>query len=512
MGTLQRILKNLAALLTGRVISIVQQYIVPPVFVWHYGLAGYGEWAVLSGSVAVLGTLNFGVQTFVNQDLAIRLNRGETDDYQLRQSTALRLLLTIVLTAGVLFLGFFAVPFDSLLKLDLSRAAAQWTAYLLALQVLLTILFGYFGGIFMGVNLAHRGTHWNNVQALLSSLGLLAGVALHLPFPALAGIQLGALVLCVAGVLIDIRRTAPSIFPSLRYWDKQAIREILKGSGYFAMLEVSTFLVYQAPLLIMQRIVGPVAVAAFTFMRTIFSTCRQILSVFTQAMGAEITGLFGRRDWPGLSRLYNVSERLIFFLIALVNLSVLMLSPVLITLWIHKKAVAGVAHGTVSDLFSVTPYVIASALSMVISLKEHKHQFQFSTNTHVELARVVFVSYVTMVALSIGTVSYAGVNGFLWTWLAAETLQTAYLVKLNARLFAHIEAIDKIYILRLLAVCGIGLAVAIAALPRTSTLSLWTQTGIGSAAALVAGLVAWQVFGVSEVYTSMTTRLAKRFA
>jgi hypothetical protein len=247
-------------------------------------------------------------------------------------------------------------------------------------------------------------------------------------------------------------------------------------------------------------------------MRTIFSTCRQILSVFTQAMGAEITGLFGRRDWTGLSRLYNVSERLIFFLIALVNLSVLMLSPVLITLWIHKKSAAAVTHGTVSSLFSVTPYVITSALSMVISLKEHKHQFQFSTNTHVELARVVFCTYITMVLVSIGAIQYAGVNGFLWTWLAAESLQTAYLVKLNARLFAHVESIDRAYIPKLLAVCGVGLVVAIVALPNTSTLSLWTQTGIGTAAALVTGLVAWQVFGVREVYSSMTSRLAKRFA
>jgi O-antigen/teichoic acid export membrane protein len=512
MGPFQRILKNLAALLTGRVISIVQQYIVPPIFVWRYGLAGYGEWAALSGAVAVLGTLNFGVQTFMNQDLAIRLNRGETEGYHIRQSTALRLMLTIVTTAALLFTGFFFVPFDTMLKLDIGRSAAQWTAFLLALQVLLTILFGYFAGIFMGVNLAHRGTHWNNTQALVSALGLLVGVALHQPFVVLAGIQLSSLALCVVGVLIDIRRTAPAIFPSLRYWDGEAIGGILKGSGYFAMIEVSTFLVYQAPLLIMQRIVGPVAVAAFTFMRTIFSTCRQILSVFTQAMGAEITGLFGRRDWPGLSRLYNVSERLIFFLIALVNLTVLMLSPVLITLWIHKKSAAGVAHGTVSELFTVAPYVISSALSMVISLKEHKHQFQFSTNTHVELARVVFFSYLAMVFVSIFTVQYWGVNGFLWTWLAVETIQTAFLVSLNSKLFAHVEAIDTIYILRLTGICGVGLALAAFMLPVTSATTLWTQTGIGLGAAAVVGLVAWQVFGVREVYSSMTSRLAKRFA
>jgi hypothetical protein len=100
----------------------------------------------------------------------------------------------------------------------------------------------------------------------------------------------------------------------------------------------------------------------------------------------------------------------------------------------------------------------------------------------------------------------------LWTWLAVETIQTAVLVSLNSKLFAHVEAIDTVYILRLTGVCGAGLAVAAFTLPITSALSLWTQTGIGLAAAAVVGLIAWQVFGVREVYSSMTSRLAKRFA
>jgi O-antigen/teichoic acid export membrane protein len=213
MGPFQRILKNLAALVTGRMVSVLQQIVVPPIFIHYYHLEGYGEWMVLSGAVAALGMLNFGVQTFMNQDLAIRFNRGETEGYHIRQSTALRLLGTVVVLAAVLFLGFFAIPFDSWLKLDIGRHAAQLTLYLLALQVLFTILFGYFGGIFMGVNLAHRSTNWNNTQSLCSALGLLTGVLLHAPFPVLAGIQLSTLVLCIAGVLFDLRRTAPEVFP-----------------------------------------------------------------------------------------------------------------------------------------------------------------------------------------------------------------------------------------------------------------------------------------------------------
>jgi O-antigen/teichoic acid export membrane protein len=512
MGPFQRILKNLGTTFTGKIISVLQQVIVPAVFTYHYGRVGFGEWMALSGAVAALVTLNFGVQTFMNQDLAIRFNRGDIEGYHIRQSTALRLLCGVVVGAALLLLVLFLFPFDTLLRLDISRHAAQLTLYLLALQVLLTILFGYFVGLFMGVNLAHRAGNWNNTQALVSALGLLAGVEFHAPFPVLAGIQLAALCAGTAAVLVDLHRTAPRVFPSLRFWDASILPEVLKGSGYFGLIEMSTFLVYQAPLMIMLRLIGPVAVADFTYMRTIFSMCRQVLQMFSSAMGAEITTLFGRRDWPVLARLYNYSERLVFFLISLVNLTVLMASPVLITLWIHVKPAKGAAHTTVSGLFAVYPYLLASAVSMVVSLKEHKAQFQFSTNTHVEMARMVFASYITLVLVSVGAIHAAGVIGFLWTWLAVESLQAAYLVRLNNRLFLHVETLDTAYIVRLVLFCLVGLLVAFAALPHTSLLPIWKQSGIAAVVAAVVGVIGWQLFRMREVYANIRGQIAKRFA
>jgi O-antigen/teichoic acid export membrane protein len=508
MGAAQRILKNLGAMLLGRIISILQQIVVPAVFVYHYGLAGFGEWGALSSTVAALSTLNFGVQTYMNQDLAIRFTRGETEGYHVRQSTALRLLCGAILIVAVLLLGIFAIPFDKLLKLDISRTNAQWTLYLLAMQVLLMVLFGYFGGIFMGVNKAWRGANWNNVQALLSACGLLAGVLFHQPFPVLAGIQLTALAICVAGVLIDLNRTAPQIFPNLKHWDASLLKEILSGSGYFGMLEISNFFIYQAPLLLLQRFAGGAAVGGFILMRTIFSMCRQILSMFTQSMGAEITNLFGHRDWPTLTRLYNYSERLIFFLISLVNVTVLMLSPVLITLWIHRKNTPGTE---VSHLFSIYPYVLASAISIVISIKEHKTQFQFSTNTHIDMAKMVFFGYLGMDLIACFAIQYAGVIGFLWTWLAFEILQTSYLIVLNGRLFHHVQQIELGYILRLAMLCAVCLVASATALRYTSVLLLWQQALLSVVVAAVVGGFSWQLFHIRPVFSGVMGRLSKRF-
>jgi O-antigen/teichoic acid export membrane protein len=509
MSTLPRILKNLGAILTGRLLSILQQLVLPPIFIHLYGLAGFGEWIVLSGAISALGFLNFGVQTYMNQDLAVRYQRGEMEGYRIRQSTAMRLLLGIVVVAAVLCLCFFVIPFDTLLRLDLPRSVVQMTLYLLALELLFTILFGYLGGIFMVVAMAYRGSQWNNIQALLSTIGLLIGVVLHLSFPALAAIQLVCLLVCLMGVLIDLRRTAPQLSLTLRYWDGAAIPGILKASGYFGMIMMSTFLAYEAPLLILQRVVGPIAVTGFTLMRTIFSMARQLLSMVTQSMGAEITNLFGRNDWPALVKLYEISERVVFFLIALVNLAVLMLSPVLITLWVAHH---GAHHHGVSTLFAVTPYVLSSALSMVISLKEHKFQFQFSTNTHIELARTMFASYVVMVLVSVGAIHYAGVVGFLWTWLAAETLQLVRLIGMNRKLFAPMHTIETASILRLVLLCGAGLLAAVVLLPHSATLSLPIQTAIAVIVSVVVGVIAWKLFRVREVYANMMERFGRRFA
>ena len=502
MAVFQRILKNLFAMFTGRIITVLRQLVIPPLFLARYSIAQYGEWGVLSGAVAALSMLNFGVQTFMNQDLAVRLNQGDMEDYQLRQSTALRLLCGVVLVASVLCLVLFFVPLNTWLRLDLGRRDTQWTAYLLCLCVLSNSLYGYFGGLFMGVGLAHRGGQWNNVQSTLSMVGLLVCVLLHLSFPILAGVQLLATLCTIAAILVDIRRTAPEVYPNLDSWDGSAVMEIIKPSSHFGLLSACTFLTFQAPLIVLQRFVGPVAVAAFIIMRTLFSMCRQILAMFTQSMGPEITVLFGRRDWPGISRLYEYSERFIFFLIPVLNTGVLLLSPLLITVWMHKKA----------ELFSPYPYAIACAVSMVMSLKDHKVQFQYSTNTHMELARLMFVSYAAMVIVSVGAVYWFGVAGFLYAWLFTEIYQTASIIQLNMRLFAHFERLELSYLRRLTLLSIPALLVSYPLLEHITNRNMLWQITVAIAGGLIIAGSAWFLFGVRDVLKKISGLLSRKFA
>src|ERR1700692_2754136 len=101
--TLRRILKLLASFFTGQGVSIIGQLLVPPFFLGCYpkGLEVYGEWIALSAAVAYLGTLNYGIQTYANNQMTILYSRGEVDAAKNLQASALRLLLLIIGVLGV---------------------------------------------------------------------------------------------------------------------------------------------------------------------------------------------------------------------------------------------------------------------------------------------------------------------------------------------------------------------------------------------------------------------------
>jgi len=499
MGILTRILKILAALLTSNVVNLITKLLLPPIFLYRYGTTLYGEWLALSGAVAYLSTLSFGIQTYVTQDLTVRYQRNDLERYHLQQSTSLRVLLGILGTAALICLVIFTLPIQRWLRLTISHRVATETLYLLALQILLGVLFSYFTGMYMVLSRAHIGVLWVNGLRMTMVFAVSAAAWMRCSFPVLASLQLSVFGLGIVLVLFHIRRVAPEIFPKISLWDRSAVRAILRPSGYFGLISMSTFLSYEVPVLILQREVGPFVVVAFTVMRTIFSMCRQVLDALTQAMAAEITRLFGRGEWRELTILYNYSERLVFSLIPVVNLGVLIVSPVLLTIWLHKPA-----------LFAVFPYVIMAAISMTLTAKGHKFQFQFSTNTHEQLARIMFFSYVTLAVVAVPMVHWLGMLGFLYLWLAVELFQIIRIVQLNLQLFAHTGEHTLKYVYRLVGVGLIGLCGAGVLLAHTHASAYRTQFVAGFGVSLTLAFASFFLFDMHAIVKKLSTRISQR--
>ncbi len=508
LSSLKSITKNLSATFSSHFVSILQQFALTPLWLSRYGKAGWGEWLTLSASVAYLGTLDFGIQTFVNQDLTVRYHRGDMESFHVQQSTALRMLLGMALAVGTLALAALVLPIEHWLKMDGSgpgpavpATVVRGTVFVLAIQVLSNIIFGFFSGQFMVLGKAYVGAYWSNAKNATQIVFAVPCLLLHTSFLVVAAAQLAALLLSMGGALFTLFRLGRDIFPTLRHWDGASVSKILKPSGYFALIYSSNFLLYQVPVLILNRTVGPVFVAVFSATRTIFSMTRNVMNSFTQAIGPEVTTLYARQDWPRLSRLYDYSERFIFALIPIANIGTLFLCPLLAHFWLHDPS-----------MFVLNVYVLCAAVSIVMSAKEHKFQFQFSTNTHRELARFMFGSYLTLVAIWMLAVPRFGIMGLLWGWFAIELAQVLFIMRLNHQFFAHHEVLDVRYPLRMTLLSLACLAGTLYAMPHTILLPLLVQAAVAAGVGFLILGLDFPLFNLLPVMGSVRGMLARKFA
>jgi O-antigen/teichoic acid export membrane protein len=502
--SLQRILRMLASFFTGQGVSIISQLLVPPFFLLRYadGVEVYGEWVALSAAVTYLSTLNYGIQTFANNQMTIEYNRGEVDAAKTLQASAMRLLLLVIGVVGVAGLSVFVMPIGRWLNLHhASSDAAALTLYLLVLQVLLNMLFALFANSYMMIGRMHRGANWMIFQRLAATLGIAACAWFRASFPLLAAVQLASVLIFTLLVVIDVRRTAPVLVPSLRYGRWRDVKPMLKPSAHFGLLSLSSFLTWQGPVLLIQTLLGPAAVTTFSLARTVFSMGRQALAILSFSIGQEITLLIGQRNWPALKRLYDLSERVVLLLVPIFSVGVLLMSPFLFAVWLHRR-----------NLYEPGLCFIMAVISAVMGIKEHKYQFQSSSNEHERLSRFTLGAYAVMLLVAAFLMKPLGIFGFMFTWLAAELAQTIYILRLNVQLFPAETSISMAPVARLLAVLVV--AFGLAAWPVFASVG-WPLTAVvGSAIALMLLITAgsYFAFGLDEVRVLLVTKLRQRFA
>lgn len=500
----RRILQLLLAAFFGQGLTVLSQLLVPPFFLRFYdhGMTAYGEWIALSASVTYLSTLNYGIQTYASNQMTILYGRGDVRGARAVQASAFRLLLSLGAVFAVGGLIVFWIPLASALRLTtVQQHTAAVTLYLLILQIALVMLFGLLTNSYMAVGLLHRGNYISSLQRLFSILGMALLLFLRSSFAVLAAFQLICLAVFAVGTLFDLRRQAPDLVPSLSAGSWSEVRKILVPSGHFFLISVAGFLTWQAPVLVIQRVLGAEVVALFAIVRVVFQMSRQILSVASGVLAQDITLMVGKREWRQLSRLYDLSERLVLFLIPPISIGSLMMCPFLFTLWLHKRW-----------LYHPELCFIMAIISAVLGLKEHKMQFQQSSNEHEGLSKIMLVGYSVMLGVSVVAMKFYGLTGFLLTWLGWEILQTGIVVRLNGQIFPDDHRLDTAMLYRFLWMLVLSFAAVALPVRAEAQWPLWESVAVALLAVAVLSGVSYVLFQLDELRALLWSRFRNRTA
>ncbi len=502
--SLARILKLLAAFFMSQGVSIVTQLLVPPIFLHRYpnGVEMYGEWIALTASITYLNTLNYGIQNYANNQMTLHYNRGEVREARVVQSSALRLILVMVLAACAAAVAIYFMPVARWMGLRyVSSRAASITLDFMLFQLVVNWFFAFLSNSYLVVGQLHRGTVWQNIQRLTATLVMAGFLWVRASFPILALAQLSVMVLATIVVLLEIRFRAPILLPTLRFGHMRDMWAVLKPSAYYMLYAFSAFFAWQGPVLLIQKILGPAAVAVFALSRVVFNMSRQVLSVLSYSIGQETINLIARRSWAQLRRIYDLSERVVLFLDPVLTVGVLLVCPVLFSVWLHKRAI-----------YNPGICMLMAIVSAVIAIKEHKYTFQYLSNEHQGVARFTLAAYGGMIVVAALTMKAWGIAAFMIPWLLAELLITGYVVLQNRKLFPS-EFRPSLVPLPRLAVI-LALAFAAAAWPTWHGIHwpLRTLLAVAAVATLVLSILCYFAFGLREVQGVFRNRLRRRFA
>jgi O-antigen/teichoic acid export membrane protein len=501
--SLRRILKLLGAFFMSQGVAVLTQLLVPPIFLHRYprGVEMYGEWIALTAAVSYLGNLHGGIQSYANNQMTLHYNRGEMDEFKAVQSSAMRLMIINLLLACGLGVAILFMPVARWMGLrHIGSAAAALTVLLMILGLVVGWFFAFVSSSYQVIGELHRGTVWRNVQRLVAMLALAAFLWERASFPILALTQLASMVLFSLIVLVEIRFRAPILLPSLRYGNLRHMMGVLKPSSYYMLYSASAFFAWQGPVLLIQKIVGPVAVAVFALTRVIFNMSRQLLSILSYSISQDAINLIARRSWAQLRRIYDLSERVVLWLDSVTTVGALLACPLVFSVWLHRRG-----------LYEPGVCMLMAMVSAVMGIREHKYTFQYLSNRHEGVAKFCIAAYGGMILVAALTMKTWGVDAFMVAWLAAELLIAAFVIRQNRKLFPA-EFMPSLAPLP-------RLAVLLAAAFGAAAWPVWHDGGwplhrvavFAAAATIVLLVLSYFVFGMREVQAVLQARL-RRFA
>jgi O-antigen/teichoic acid export membrane protein len=294
----------------------------------------------------------------------------------------------------------------------------------------------------------------------------------------------------------DLKRRLGKLPLGLQGANWKTAKATLAPSGMFAMIYTQYFLLYQAPVILLQWILGPTVVVLFSISRTILATARQLLAFITNAIAPEITFSFAVRNMKKLLNIFQYSEKVVFAGIPIANLGAFLFSPILLRVWLHKPL-----------LFDPFTYGLMALISGAMSMREHKQFFQFSTNTHKRMAIIVFFGNLLMIAVSVPFTIQFGLHGFMFVWLVSEVSQMGLIYRENKKLFHNDPAISFIPVVKLAVVMLVSLPVCIGVLHYALQRSMTMVGGVAVMGVMMVAAESYFVFGLKDVWKEFQRRM-----
>jgi O-antigen/teichoic acid export membrane protein len=338
----QRFLHNFAALGFGQAVNLASQIFSIPLFLHFWSKTEYGEWLVLTSIPSLLWTLDNGLAGLAASRMTVASGR---DDWGLanvifRNVLLVQGLLSVAILGAA---GVFAATCNTSAVFGFKRMSPHVAGTVLLLMIGY-MLFGYCLGL---LRAAYRASMQEARGITVSQLARLTGdflmVVVILPLGghalALATGMVGSMAFWALASYLDVRRRCPRI--EFSFWPMSTVQlraMFADGTPVMAGTAAGAFFLQGYPLIV-NSLLGPVAVVTLTTIRTVSRILLQIVQMVSNASTSELSRTYGNRDWTGYLRLLKVMVAVTLWTALGAGLGLTLFGPWVIEKWTSGKVV-----------------------------------------------------------------------------------------------------------------------------------------------------------------------------
>ena len=348
--------KNMIGSIFIKGISILIQLILVPLTLGYLSQELYGIWLTISSIMLWLNFFDVGLTLGLKNKLSEALARNEIEKGKCLVSTTYIVMILIFLPLCIV--GEFVIPhinWSSFLNIDsIYNEELSVVASILLVCFCLQMIFNVITAVvsaYQKVALASAFPVIGNIFSVIiiyllgvftkPSLTNLAATISYLP----------ALVLMISSLILYTGKLKP-VRPSISYFDKSMIKEILNLGIKFFIIQIQMIVLYQATNILISNVSSPTEVTSYNIAYKYIGAASMTFNIILAPLWPAFTDAYMKNDWTWMKQTYcnmkKVYSGLLFGVILMV-----ILSPLVYNLWIGDKASISLKMTVIVALFVV---------------------------------------------------------------------------------------------------------------------------------------------------------------
>jgi len=413
----RRVGLTFAASAGARMVSVLVAFVSVPLVVGAIGVEGYGLWATIASTTALLAFADLGLG---NGLLNITSAAHGQDDRRVAHhavSSAWVLLWGVAATITVAFaLLYPIVDWGQVFNVTGSLASEAGPAMAvffvcfalgLPLAVAQKVQLGYQEGF--------ANSLWVAGGSLLGLLGLVVAIQMGASLPWLVfAFAAGPVGAAAGNTVVLFFRRRPWLRPSLRRADRRTAARLVRVGLLFFVLQAAVAVAFQSDVIVAARVVGPEAAAQYSVGSRMFLFVPAVIAMFLIPLWPAYSEAYARGDFDWIRRTVRLSTAGTFVATASASVVLVVFADPLLRVWLGApfklpfELLVGLA------LWAVV-FATFNSLSMLLNALG---EVRF-------LVVVASLMAIASIALSVLMASRIGVPGVIWGTVVAYLLFAA---------------------------------------------------------------------------------------